>query len=400
VGSEDLLPYRITVVIPTYNRAEYLDECLASVLKQTVTPYEVIVVDDGSTDSTSDVVAGHGDLVRYIRKENGGKPSALNVALPLIRGDFVWMFDDDDVAICDAIECRLARLEREPKIGFVLSGHFWGEDGPDGRIRQRSEHRLPEILPAELRLALMEGCFATMQSMLVRADVLSRAGRFDDELLTSEDYDMMLRLAAIAPFALVKRPTFIFRQHEGARGPRNAQFSAARRQQVFRKYDAIVGRKLRSNQPLGAYLIPPMAGDPPDAQKQVIALSARMRVMASKGLITELFDDLSIALAIGGPARIGLRSITAGVRDCVCTGYAYYAIAGDFQTTLRCLNAIARQPGGRSAIWYFSSGLLRLAKSFPGSLPERLHKLFLAVRALRALILPEKGHGPLQRIDN
>jgi GT2 family glycosyltransferase len=277
---------------------------LASILAQTVAPYEVIVVDDGSTDATAAVVASHGRLVRYIWKENGGKPSALNVALPLIRGDLVWIFDDDDVALCDAIECRMGLLEREPAIGFVLTGHFWGDDGPDGRIRQGSEHRLPDIAAPALRLALMEGCFATMQSMLVRVDVLRRAGSFDEQLLTSEDYDMMLRLAAISRFALVRRPTFIFRQHRGMRGPSGARFDAASRQRVFRKYDAIVGRKLRSSQPLGTYLVPPVVGVPAEPPVQVSALCARMRVMASKGLIVELFEDLSGALTIAASVAV------------------------------------------------------------------------------------------------
>src|SRR3954471_14240389 len=97
---------QVSIVIPTYNRARYLRECLESVLSQTVPPLEVIVIDDGSEDETCSTVAAFGAPVRYVWKENGGKPRALNFAIPQVQGEFVWMFDDDDVALPHAIETR------------------------------------------------------------------------------------------------------------------------------------------------------------------------------------------------------------------------------------------------------------------------------------------------------
>src|SRR5690349_18789523 len=180
---------RVSVLIPTFNRERYLGECLESILAQTVRPFEVVVVDDGSDDATAKRVASFGTAVRYTRKENGGKPRALNFAIPTLRGNFVWMFDDDDVALPTSLELRLNALAGQSELGFVLTGHYLGFDGPDGRIRVDREYRVPEIPDQELRTALMKGCFVTMPSMLVRADLLRIAGDFDERLATSEDYD-------------------------------------------------------------------------------------------------------------------------------------------------------------------------------------------------------------------
>lgn len=126
----------VSVLVPTFNRENYLAECLDSLLAQSVPPLEIIVIDDGSEDGTAAVVARYGERIRYVRKENGGKPSAVNLGLSLARGDLIWIFDDDDVALPDAIETRLACLQQHPEAGFVFSPHYYGSDGPNGRIKR------------------------------------------------------------------------------------------------------------------------------------------------------------------------------------------------------------------------------------------------------------------------
>lgn len=376
----------VTVLIATYNRARYLDECLDSVLSQSIAPGEVIVIDDGSDDATAEVVARHGSRVRYIRQDNGGKASALNRALPEVRGRYVWIFDDDDVALPDSIARRLRVLEARPDLGFVLSGHAFGEDGEGGRIRRVAEHRLPDVVAEDgLRVALMTGCFVTMQSMLVRTEVLRRAGAFDVALARAQDYDMMLRLAAQAPFALLREATFVFRRHAGARGPARWRHAVGDRQQLFRRFDAIVGRKLREATPLGDFLVPVHAGEPRDAARRD-ALLERAVVMASKGLVAEMFDDLEAAQRTGsGAADDGART-SRYLCKAICTGYAYDAIATDFDAFLRRLDGLRRGLCGRRAAVAAARGFVTLAKSYPGSVRERLRKLQMAGAALaRAL---------------
>ena len=85
----------VSVIVPTFNRARYLPECLESLLAQTFPPTQIVVVNDGSTDDTASAVKPYLDRIEYIEKENGGKSSALNLVLPNIRNDYVWIFDDD-----------------------------------------------------------------------------------------------------------------------------------------------------------------------------------------------------------------------------------------------------------------------------------------------------------------
>jgi glycosyltransferase involved in cell wall biosynthesis len=120
----------VSVIVPTFNRAHCIGECLESLLVQTVPPLEIVVIDDGSEDGTADVLARYGDRIRYVRKENGGKPRAVNLGLSLAQGALIWIFDDDDVALPDAIERRLEVLEAKPGIGFVYGQHFIGTNGP------------------------------------------------------------------------------------------------------------------------------------------------------------------------------------------------------------------------------------------------------------------------------
>src|SRR6185312_11802006 len=95
---------------------------------QTVVPDQVLIVDDGSTDKTAEVAASFGAPVQYYRKENGGKSTALNFALQHCTGDFVWIFDDDDVAHPTALERFLAALEREPAADFAYGEYARFQD--------------------------------------------------------------------------------------------------------------------------------------------------------------------------------------------------------------------------------------------------------------------------------
>src|SRR5262245_55635717 len=114
VASPPGLP-RITVVVPTYDRAHYLGESLDSVLAQTLPAAEVIVVNDGSTDRTEEVLARFGDRLQVLRTPQGGKSVAVNAALAVAKGEYVWILDDDDVAMPDALERLVAPLESAPE---------------------------------------------------------------------------------------------------------------------------------------------------------------------------------------------------------------------------------------------------------------------------------------------
>lgn len=376
---------RVSVLVPTFNRANYIGECLDSLLAQTVPALEIIVIDDGSEDGTAELLKQYGPRIRYVRKENGGKPRAVNLGLSLAQGDLVWIFDDDDVALPDAIETRLAALRDNPRAAFVYSPHYYGFDGADGRIVRGRRHELPAHDPERFLAQLMRGCFFHLATALVRIDVYRKIGGFDEELLSSEDYDMQLRLARDYPAALSPAPTFVFRQHSGLRGAKTIRYSGSQRGKVFRRFDQRIGLKLRASLELGDYLVPRRSGPLSGADRR-LALLGRMLVMASKGCIAEFFEDLRGALdTLGGEGRLS-KAERLTIADALCTGYAYESCLDQWPVVLSHVDGIKRYPSGGSALRSLALGAFNLMKAYPGTLGERWQKLRVAFDlALRSL---------------
>lgn len=368
----------VSILIPTYNRAKYIGECLDSLLAQTIPALEIIVIDDGSEDGTAELVGTYGERVRYLRKENGGKSTAVNVGLEEARGDFIWIFDDDDVALPDAIETRLAVLAANPEAGFVYSQHYYGSDGPDGRIVRGRLHVVPEHDPDTFFQDLMLGCFFHLATALVKRELYLQLGGFDTSLLNSEDYDMQLQLARSHAAVRSAAPSFIFRQHLGMRGPKAIRYMGGSRSKMFRCFDQRVGQKLRKELELREYLSrDAQLGEASESHRA--ALLARMRVMASKGCISEMLEDLRAVLRL---PRGEEKPLAAVVKQAICTGYAWSAIEDGwpaFRTSLADLKGV---PGGRAVIRAMAMGCLALAKGYPGSLGERLAKGKACVRLL------------------
>jgi Glycosyl transferase family 2 len=285
----------VTVLVATYNRAGYIDECLQNMLMQTCPPDEILVVDDGSTDETSERVASYGQRVRYVRKENGGRSSAINEGLRHANGEWLWLFDDDDVPELDALERFKAALASDPQADFAYSGQIIGVNGPDGRIVRRNSVRAPEGPPEALfQRALSEYPFRT-QGALIHRRCFARVGAFDVRYARSQDYEFVLRMLRRCRGVRLDRPTFVWRVHEGPRGPAHARHDGAQRGEAWMNYASMLGRQLRAELPLEEYVwpTPPASIDAARLRRQ--SLLQRMNVMASKGLLDEAFEDLAAA---------------------------------------------------------------------------------------------------------
>ena len=115
---------RVSVVVPTYNRAELTEEAIESVLCQTTTVHEIIVVDDGSTDSTCELVRSYGDRVILLRHDRRGPAAARNRGLARATGDWIAFLDSDDVWTPAKLEKQLQYLDRHPQCGFVHTGYY------------------------------------------------------------------------------------------------------------------------------------------------------------------------------------------------------------------------------------------------------------------------------------
>lgn len=214
-----------SVVIPCYNAAPFLDEALSSVFAQTMSPAEVIVVDDGSTDATARIAERRG--VRVIRlPQNGGPAVARNVGLRAARGELVAWFDADDVWEAEHLATVVPLLDRFPQavLAFSLVRMFGREAGA-----------WPALLPAEMPIDAEEPCLRRCilpQNAVVvrRAEVLA-AGGYDERLRVAEDYDLWLRLSRRHPFVCTHTITCNWRRH-------GAQTSADMQQYWVGEYES------------------------------------------------------------------------------------------------------------------------------------------------------------------
>lgn len=204
----------VSVVVPAYNRADSIRLAIDSVLRQTWGDFELLVIDDGSTDGTREAVRAIGDpRLRLIETpRNMGASAARNLGIEAARGEWVAFQDSDDEWLPLKLEKQMARL-MAPGAAFVagycgmlILGEPFGE-APGGRLRARY---FPDPAEAEvegdLRLALLRTSLISTQTLVARRDLLLEIGGFDPELRALIDWDCVLRLAPLGPIAFVDEP--------------------------------------------------------------------------------------------------------------------------------------------------------------------------------------------------
>ncbi len=192
--TRDLKPVdsKVSVVIPTYNRAQLLAETLDSVYAQTWRAYEVIVVDDGSEDEKIVRVCASYDRLVYRRVAHGGVSAARNAGLAIACGDYVAFLDSDDVWQPRFLERMSMALETTPGAGFAYCDY--ATFGALGTVRARSlppEHKHT----GNVFVPLIETDFLSTGALVIRRGCLTRVGGFDPDLAAAEDWDLWLRLA-------------------------------------------------------------------------------------------------------------------------------------------------------------------------------------------------------------
>jgi glycosyltransferase involved in cell wall biosynthesis len=183
----------IAIIIPTYNRADVIGEAIESALAQTLGDIEIVVVDDGSSDGTPEVVSGYAPRVRYIRQKNGGCASARNAGIRATTAPYLLCLDSDDILERDACEQLAQCLDDHPDAGLAYGDHDrLGELAEPGRFFDEHLGESGMIASGVLRrFVLTAAC-----SVMFRRECLGKAGMFDESLRFAEDTDFWLRLCA------------------------------------------------------------------------------------------------------------------------------------------------------------------------------------------------------------
>ena len=206
----------VSVVIATYNRARFLPETIDSVLGQRFRDFELIVVDDGSTDDTPELLKSYGDRIRILCQENRGPAAARNLGIRHARGRWVSIQDSDDLSAPDHLESLFAFAEKNPDCGMVFA---------NGAYLAGPEHNRETIIPKEKsrRLAqqgvrlldLFEKSIVRLQAALLSKTCLETIGGHDKSLRICMDLDLAFRIFMRYPVAYLDKVVFLYRKHEG-----------------------------------------------------------------------------------------------------------------------------------------------------------------------------------------
>lgn len=200
---------KVSVVIPTYNRADYLQEAIDSVLAQAYTDYEIIVLDDGSTDNTKEALAHYKDKIKYFYQENRGPTAAKNSGMQKARGEYIAFLDDDDLWLPEKLAKQVEALDNNQKLAFVCSGSYVIDSSG-----QRIDEWKKVTQNQETFSNLYEANFVFTLTVMIRRKCLAATGLFDENLSIVQDYDLWLRLAKRYPFAYIALPLAQYRKHD------------------------------------------------------------------------------------------------------------------------------------------------------------------------------------------
>jgi glycosyltransferase involved in cell wall biosynthesis len=204
---------RVSVIVPVHNRPRFVREAVESALAQDCPGgAEVVVVDDGSTDETPQVLASFGDRIRVVRQENGGPSRARNRGFREAHGELFALLDSDDVWLPGKLVAQLAALDASPACCLVHSDvdEFW-DDGSARRWTRR-----PPVLGGDVLRALLRRNFVHTMTVVLRRGAVDAVGGFDPAYPPCEDWDLWLRLAERWPIAADPGRRVRTRVHEGS----------------------------------------------------------------------------------------------------------------------------------------------------------------------------------------
>jgi glycosyltransferase involved in cell wall biosynthesis len=241
------LPYfpLVSVIIPTYNRAKYIAETIESVLAQTYPNIEVIVIDDGSTDNTREVIVKYAPAVQYMWQENAERGASRNQGLRLATGEFIAFLDSDDLWLSGKLERDVEFLLANPDVGLVYTDIIQIDaNGNDKGLRKLGG------CSGNVTQKLLRSNFVFMAGHLARTSLIREIGGFREEreLSGSEDWEMWVRLSTITQFAYLPDATGKTRTHEEntMSSPHRMLESMAHALEVVRNADYLTPKQKRS----------------------------------------------------------------------------------------------------------------------------------------------------------
>lgn len=215
---------QVTVVITTYNEEDYIEDALDSLLKQTYSNFEVVIIDDGSEDRTKEILAEYEDIknIKIIYLEHVGRSSALNTAINEARGEYIAIVDPDDISKEKRLEMQARYLDQHPDVGIVGSAYI-----AQNEMRSESYVREYPTDDTDIRHAMAKYIPIAHSSMMARRKALIEAGLYDGTRHAIVDLDLMIRVAQSYKVANLSKPLITRSIREDSSF--NSMFSSTRR---------------------------------------------------------------------------------------------------------------------------------------------------------------------------
>lgn len=208
-------PGLVSVLVPLFNRAKYIQETIKSALSQEYDNLEVIVVDDGSTDGGDNLVesfldTGRVQLFRHEGGANRGQSISLNLALSKARGEYIAVLDSDDIFLPNKLKDQVGYLQAHPEVGLVYGMGFGVDASGEQVYKILSENHFEPNDPNKI---LLDCYFHLPVGSLVRKSVYDQVGGFDESLRAGQDHDMQVRMAEVTRFGFLPVRVYCYRRH-------------------------------------------------------------------------------------------------------------------------------------------------------------------------------------------
>ena len=195
-----------SVIIPTYNRGWIVKEAIDSVLSQKDESLELLVVDDGSSDNTPEILSSYGNKIRVIRQDNRGVSAARNRGIEASFGDYVALLDSDDLWLPGKLSAQMKFFTNNPGALICQTEELWIRNGR--RVNPKQKHKKRSGMIFEPSLSL---CLVSPSAVMVKKGLLLEVGGFDEHLTACEDYDLWLRIGCRHPIHLIDKALVIKR---------------------------------------------------------------------------------------------------------------------------------------------------------------------------------------------
>ena len=322
----------VTAIVPTFNRIKYLPQCLKSLLSQTRIPDKIIVVNDGSTDSTREFIRGFNGI-SVIEQRNSGKSAALNRALSECSSDYIWICDDDDIADENGLQAMVEQLDAHPGAPFAY-GLFKRFRDEDGVRRYEQPSFLGRKEEDSFLIQALEETFAFQFAQLVRLSSYRKAGPFREDLFRCQDFEMNTRLALLGDPIFIPENIFYQRIHDGERGPQGQRFDGEHALQKWVEFGGRVIREVRQTLPESKFL-PSFAKSWDGKDRRRAALLQRGLICAQRSLWPEALDDIEAASQLADGGAAAGREERLLCKSVIRSKLALLSLEGDAASTRR-----------------------------------------------------------------